>query len=349
MSNNSSNDKAALKECNGGGNRGHGTSKSRYAHNNTNNNNNNLPEDTLDRFNRQLDMQNNNAPAMVGSPSTTTATTTECRLFINPNVYSDYAIGRYIDDTSQTRTLSSATSTAALGQESSWTWRSVSPFSRSDLVRSVSGGGGACGNSYGRGGGGFSNVVSGECVDNWSADRSLWQYPSYAQPNTATTTPTSVTPGTAAGKFHLLRTKFMRSRRNKLNRFSNKIAETTQGSAYIRPENGFQRTGRTAEEEDKLRMLPQAAVVAATSVMVPPKVKPKVSKGPSRGGISGGGAGAGRGSGGAVGDLNDPMMRRPRRKMSEQQKEQKKEQDVFAQFVSPDKYEQTWYLFYYSI
>lgn len=265
------------------------------------------PEDStarLDQYNRQLllDMQNNNNNnAPMGSPSTTITNTptatAECRLFINPNVYSDYAIGRYIDDTSQTRTISSATSTAALGQDS-WTWHSVSPFGHGDLVRSVSGG---CGS------------------DNASVDRQSNGTSSHRPP----------------GKFQLLRSKFMQSRRNKLNRLSNKIAETTEGGACIRAENGFQRVKEEEEElGNKRKMQPQTVVA---SVVVPPKVKPKVSKvakGPARGGGASGISG-----GGGVGDINDPMMRRPRRRTSSMK--QRKELDPFAESLVA---EQTWYL-----
>lgn len=258
---------------------------------------------TMDNYNRQLDMENNNS---IMSPSLSSSATAapECRLFINPYVFSDYAIGRYIDDTSQTRTLSSATSTAAIGQES-WTM-SVSPFSHSDLVRSSSGVAG--------------DYVSGQCDNNYAgvgafdgaARGRSWQYPS-------------------ASKFKFLRSKFMRNRRNKLNRLSNKIAENTESSAYIRAENCFQ---------DKFRMQPSQAAAVASSVLMPPKVKPKVSKiakGPARGGLGGGGGGGGRG-----GDKNESMMRRPRRRMSD--KKQLKEQEMLAQLLSLESYEQTWYL-----
>lgn len=276
------------------------------------------PQDnTLDRYNRQLDMQNNNAmetSTAAGGGGGGGGGGYECRLFINPNVYSDYAIGRYIDDTSQTRTVSSATSTAALGQDS-WTWRSVSPFSHSDLVRSVSNGGPP-------GSVGCEGVL--EC-DNWSVDRPAWQHQNYPQQQQSSPCP---------GKFKLLRAKFMRNRRNKLNRLSNKIAETTAGSAYIRAENGFKQPPL-----DKLNMQAQtAAALLATAIVAPPKVKPKVSKvakGPSRGG-------AGSGGGRSVGDINDPMMRRPRRRVSEQKK--KADEELYAQLFSPEKYEQTWYL-----
>lgn len=258
----------------------------------------NLP--LLDRYN-QRQMDNNYG-----------TTTGECRLFINPNVYSDYAIGRYIDDTSQTtRTVSSATSTAALGQDS-WTWRSVSPRSHSDLVRSVSNGGAA---------------------DNWSATVG-------ATATAAGAPPPLVRVAAAGGKFKLLRAKFIRSRRNKLNRLSNKIGETTE---HIKARgNGFQ-------QQDKFRMQPHtaaAAALVATSIAMPPKVKPpKVKPKVARGGMSaGGGGGGGRGGGaGGVGDINDPMLRRPRRRVSDQKK--RKEDEFYAQFVSPEKYDQqTWYL-----
>lgn len=261
---------------------------------------------TMDNYNRQLDMDNNNNSIMSPSLSSSATAAHETRLFINPYVFSDYAIGRYIDDTSQT--LSSATSTAAIGQES-WTM-SVSPFSHSDLVRSASGvtgdyvSRGQCDNSHvgGGGGAGFDGAARGRS----------WQYPS-------------------ASKFKFLRTKFMRNRRNKLNRLSNKIAENTESSAYIRAENCFQ---------DKFRMQPQTAAVTS-SVLLAPKVKPKVSKiakGPARGGLGGGGGGGGvRG-----GDKNESMMRRPRRRMSE--KKQLKEQEMLAQLLSLESYEQTWYL-----
>lgn len=265
-----------------------------------------------DNYNRQLDMENNNS---VASPTTSAA---ECRLFINPYVFSDYAIGRYIDDTSQTRTLSSATSTAALGQDS-WTM-SVSPLGHSDLVRSASG---VTASDYA--GGRLDNCFSGSAgtVSGGAGDRQAWsQYPN-------------------GGKFKFLRAKFMRNRRNKLNRLSNKIAENTESSAYIKAENCFQ---------DKHRMHPQAAAVAAaSSMLLAPKVKPKVSKiakGPARGigggGGGGGRGGGGRGGGGGGGDLNDPMMRRPRRKLSE--KKQQKEQEMLAQLLSLEKYEEMWYL-----
>lgn len=261
------------------------------------------------RYNRQLDMQNNNYNG--------------CRLFINPNVFSDYAIGRYIDDTSQTRTVSSATSTAALGQQQdSWTWRSASPFSHStDLVRSVSNGGG----------------YAGDC-DNWCAERSSVGGTGGGGGGGF---------GSGSGKFKLLRSKFIRNRRNKLNRYSNKIAETTGNSAYIRAENGFPRQCQVTE--DKLKMQPQtAAAVIAASILMPPKVKPKVVKGPAGGGALGGSAGGGGGKG--VGDINDPMMRRPRRRVSEQKK--KNEDDFYARFFGaaaaetggPEKYVAMWYL-----
>lgn len=298
-SNNSSSEKSVLWPCKSG--------------TTTTNNNQSRYNSTTAREedNRQLllDMQNNNAP--MGSPSTTITNTptatAECRLFINPNVYSDYAIGRYIDDTSQTRTISSATSTAALGQDS-WTWHSVSPFGHGDLVRSVSGGCGSAGH---------------HSDNSASVDRQSWQ--------------TNGTSHRPPGKFQLLRSKFMQSRRNKLNRLSNKIAEATEGGACIRAENGFQRVKEEEEElGNKRKMQPQTVV--ATAVVVPPKVKPKVSKvakGPARGG----GASGISGGGGGVGDINDPMMRRPRRRTSSMK--QRKELDPFAESLVA---EQTWYL-----
>lgn len=268
-----------------------------------------------DLYNRQLDRENNNS--IVSPSASSSMSTAECRLFINPHVFSDYAIDRYID---ASRTVSSATSTMALGQDS-WTL-SVSPFSHSDLTRSASGGGygGSLDNGAAIGNGSVTGNVARGSVGCDGPPRS-WQYPT-------------------SSKFKFLRSKFLRNRRNKLNRLSNKIAENTESSAYIRAENGFQ-------HQTKILMQPQTAVAAA-SVLVAPKVKPKVSKAskpPVRNGLSGGGGACGGGAGRGGGDMNDPMMRRPRRRVSSDNKQLKREQEEWlASLLSPEKYESKWYL-----